>query len=141
MLVLDSIAVLDLLRREFPQSGHLDLTIERLEPTNIRVTSPVRDADLRPGGTVSGPKLMWLADVATYMLLLARLGPVTLAVTTNLNINFLRKPVGPSLTAEARLLKLGQRLAVFEVSLFAGEAPQPVAHATLTYSIPPGSRA
>lgn len=92
---------------------------------------------LRPGGTISGPTLMALADAAMYAAILAQIGKVALAVTTNLSINFLRKPQPGTLTAEARILKLGKRLAVGEVYLYCEHDEEPVAHATLTYSIPP----
>lgn len=96
------------------------------------------DAHLRPGGTVSGPAMMALADVAVYVALLGEIGPVPLAVTTNLNINFLQRPrPDADLIAEAHLLKLGKRLAVGEVSLFSEGEDMPVAHVTCTYSIPP----
>jgi uncharacterized protein (TIGR00369 family) len=92
---------------------------------------------LRPGGTVSGPTLMALADFAMYVVLLSAIGPVGLAVTTNLNINFLRKgQPGRDVLAAARLLKLGKRLAVGEVNLLSGGSPDPIAHVTATYSIP-----
>lgn len=92
---------------------------------------------LRPGGTVSGPALFTLADVAAYVALLAHIGPVALAVTTNLNINFLRKPAeGNPLDATCRILKLGKRLAVVDVAIHDIEGDL-VAHATATYSIPP----
>jgi acyl-coenzyme A thioesterase PaaI-like protein len=80
---------------------------------------------------------MALADCALYLLILAQLGPVTLAVTTSLNINFLRKPPPKAIVAKGKLLKLGKRLAVGEVTLYSGRDPDPVAHATMTYSIPP----
>ena len=92
---------------------------------------------IRPGGTVSGPTLFALADVSAYIALIAHIGPVALAVTTNLNINFLRKgQPGQDVLAEARLLKLGKRLAVGEVNLLSGTSPDPIAHVTSTYSIP-----
>ena len=92
---------------------------------------------LRPGGTVSGPALFTLADVAAYVALLAHIGPVALAVTTNLNINFLRKPAeGQPLDATCRILKLGKRLAVVDVAIH-DSGQELVAHATATYSIPP----
>src|SRR5207245_5093496 len=92
---------------------------------------------LRPGGTVSGPTLMALADVAMYVVLLSAIGPVGLAVTTNLTINFLRKGApGQDVLAAAKLLKLGKRLAVGEVNLLSGSSPDPIAHVTSTYSIP-----
>ena len=95
------------------------------------------DHNLRPGGTISGPTLMTMADTGLYSAILAQLGPVALAVTTNLNINFLRKPEPGLLRAETRLLKLGKRLAVGEVTITCNGDPDPVAHVTGTYSIPP----
>ena len=88
---------------------------------------------------MSGPSLMMLADMAMYMALLGMIGPVALAVTTNLNINFLRKPPRADVIAECRLLKLGKRIAVGEVTMYSAEDPEPVAHATVSYSIPPPS--
>jgi acyl-coenzyme A thioesterase PaaI-like protein len=81
--------------------------------------------------------MMTLADLALYVAILAHIGPVGLAVTTNLNFNFLRRPEPWDLLAECRLLKLGARLAVGEVSLFSEGIADPVCHATGTYSIPP----
>lgn len=92
---------------------------------------------LRPGGTISGPTLMTMADVAMYIAVLADIGKVALAVTTNLNINFLRKPDPGTLRAEARILKLGKRLATGDVLIFNVGNPEAVAHASVTYSIPP----
>ncbi len=92
---------------------------------------------LRPGGTISGPTLMTLADTAMYYLLLAKLGPVALAVTTSLNINFLRRPPPAAVRATARLLKLGARLAVGEIHLRSVADGALVAQASATYSLPP----
>jgi len=92
---------------------------------------------LRPGGTISGPAMFTLADVAMYVAVLASIGPVALAVTTNLSINFLRRPPPGDLLGEARLLKLGKSLAVGEIYLRAPEAEDCVAHAVSTYALPP----
>lgn len=114
--------------------------IEEIGPGCVRIRRAVSDANLRPGGTISGPTMMAMADHAMYAVILAHIGPVALAVTTNLNINFLRKPEPVDLIAEARLLKLGKRLAVGEVSIFSdGYEDDVVAHVTCTYSIPPRS--
>jgi uncharacterized protein (TIGR00369 family) len=91
---------------------------------------------LRPGGTISGPAMMALADLALYAAILAQIGPVGLAVTTNLSFNFLRKPAQRALIAECRLLKLGKRLAVGEVAMMSEGDAAVVCHATGTYSIP-----
>lgn len=123
--------------REFPQAAKVATRIERLAPNEIRVRLPFHEDLLRPGGTLSGPALMGLADRATYLLVLAMIGPVALAVTTSLNINFLSKPEPRDLIADAHLLKLGRRLAVAEVTMRSEGKDTVVAHATVTYSIPP----
>jgi uncharacterized protein (TIGR00369 family) len=126
------------LREEFPQvfSGD-DITIESADGDTCLLCQRYSDTMLRPGGTVSGPTLMALADYAMYAVLLSAIGPVGLAVTTNLNINFLRKGApGRDLYAAGKILKLGKRLAVGEVSLTSAGVPEPIAHVTATYSIP-----
>jgi uncharacterized protein (TIGR00369 family) len=125
-------------REEVPSVGQLGVRFERVEPGGVRARLPYRDDFLRPGGTVSGPTMMGLADIVIYACVLARLGPVKLAVTTSLNANFLRRPRPADLIAEGRLLKLGKRLAYGEVTIVSdGEPDDPVCHATCTYSIPP----
>jgi uncharacterized protein (TIGR00369 family) len=126
------------LSREFPQCTPERLRVESAGGGRARLRRIVGEDDLRPGGTVSGPTMMALVDNAVYVALLAEIGPVALAVTTSLNINFLRKPpAGADVIAEAQLLKLGKRLAVGEVTLRSDGLADPVAHATATYSIPP----
>ena len=117
-----------------PQSG---LSLEALWEGGCRVRQAFRAGSLRPGGTISGPTMMGLTDFAMYVAILASIGPVPLAVTTSLNINFLRKPEQRDLVAEARLIKLGKRLAVGEVQIYCDGEEEMVAHATSTYSIPP----
>jgi uncharacterized protein (TIGR00369 family) len=134
-----SVAELDaFLLKEFPQAfASGDISIERADGESCLIRERFQDRMLRPGGTISGPTLMALADVAMYVVLLSAIGPVGLAVTTNLNINFLRKgQPGQDVLAAAKLLKLGKRLAVGEVSLMSGTSPDPIAHVTATYSIP-----
>ncbi len=111
--------------------------VEKVDDMVAQVRLFYDERQLRPGGTISGPTMMGLADTAMWVVLVAMIGPVALAVTTNLNINFLRKPEQKDLIAEARILKLGKRLAVGDVIIYSDGDPQPVAHATLTYSIPP----
>jgi uncharacterized protein (TIGR00369 family) len=120
----------------FPDSAHRAIAVERVDDKFARVRLRYDQRHLRPGGTISGPSLMMLSDTAMYMALLGMIGPVALAVTTNLNINFLRKPEQADVIAECKLLKLGKRLAVGEVTMFSEGDPEPVAHATVTYSIP-----
>ncbi len=102
-----------------------------------RVRMPADDKHMRPGGTISGPAQVALADLTMYAALLGAIGEVPLAVTTNLNINFLNRPRPGDLVAECRLIKLGRRLAVGEVSLYSDGVADPVSHVTTTYSIPP----
>ena len=126
------------LAAEFPQAFHpaSGLAIEEVWHGGGRVRQAYLPQFVRPGGTISGPTMMALADFAMYVGILASIGPVPLAVTTNLNINFLRKPEARDLIAECRLLKLGKRLAVGEVTLTSDGMQEPVAHVTSTYSIP-----
>src|SRR3954462_13238944 len=118
------------LQDEFPQAFKGgDITIESDDGETCLLRQRYNDQMLRPGGTGSGPTLMAMADFAMYVVLLSAIGPVGLAVTTNLNINFLRKgQPGQDVLAEARLLKLGKRLAVGEVKLLSGTSPDPIAH-------------
>jgi uncharacterized protein (TIGR00369 family) len=126
------------LDREFPQlRAEGRYTIEELRPRGARLRAAYHENPTRPGGTISGPTMMALADVSLYVAVLAAIGPVALAVTTNLNINFLRRPAPRDLISECSLLKLGNRLAVGEVTIFSEGEEAPVAHVTGTYSIPP----
>jgi uncharacterized protein (TIGR00369 family) len=127
------------LAAEFPQVFHAasGLAIEEVRGDGCRVRQSYHEASIRPGGTISGPTMMALADFSMYVAVLAAIGPVPLAVTTNLNINFLRRPAPRDLLAEARLLKVGKRLAVGEVTIRSEGEDDPVAHVTATYSIPP----
>src|ERR1700733_8163684 len=133
---LDADALAGFLRAEFPQvfNAASGLAIEAVWYGGARVRQAYREAFLRPGGTISGPTMMALADFAMYAAVLSAIGPVPLAVTTSLTINFLRKPDTADLVAEAKLLKLGKRLAVGDVGIRSGEAADLVAHATSTYS-------
>ena len=125
------------LDREFPQVKG-EFAIEHLTEDGIVMRLKVAERHLRPGGTVSGPNIFALADVAVYLAVLARIGPVALAVTTSGGVDFLRKPeAGRDLIGEARLLKLGRVLAVGEVLIRSDGKAEPVARANMTYSIPP----
>ncbi|WP_375460683.1 PaaI family thioesterase [uncultured Enterovirga sp.] len=128
-----------LLEREFPQlyADGPNHVIEEVGPLTASLRLVVTDRHLRPGGTVSGPAMMQLCDVGLYVAILANAGPVSLAVTTNLSFNFLRKPEQRDIIARCRLLKLGKRLAVGEVSLAHAGSDDVLCHAVGTYSIPP----
>jgi uncharacterized protein (TIGR00369 family) len=123
------------LREAFPH-GEPPL-VEAADPTYARCRSRFRESQIRPGDTVSGPTMMALADTVMYALVLAAIGKEPLTVTTNLSINFLRRPGPVDLIAEARMLKLGRTLAVGDVAIRADGAREMCAHAVVTYSIPP----
>jgi uncharacterized protein (TIGR00369 family) len=127
-----------LLSAEFPEmfNARSGYALEQVRHGGCRLRRHSHPKSLRPGGTVSGPIIMALADVAMYVAVLSAIGWVPLAVTTNLNINFLRKPAPRDLLAEARLIKLGKRLAVGEVDIRSDGEDELVAHVTATYSIP-----
>ncbi len=128
-----------LLGAEFPQmfnpeGGH---SIEQVWFGGSRIRRRFSERSLRPGGTISGTTMMALADFAPYVAILASIGWVPLAVTINLSINFLKKPPANDLLAEARLIKLGKRLAVADIGIRSDGEDDLVAHAISTYSIPP----
>ncbi|MBG56415.1 MAG: phenylacetic acid degradation protein [Deltaproteobacteria bacterium] len=126
-----------LMQREFP---NYHMKVESCEEKRARIILSINNSHLRPGGTVSGPTMMLLADLAMYAAILNTIGSVVLAVTTNLNINFLRKPKPDrNLVGDSKLMKVGKRLIVGEVSIYSEDDPEPVAHATCTYSVPPKS--
>lgn len=123
------------LDKEFPQATAL---VEAVGDRRARVRHPVDHSHLRPGGTISGPTMMTLADTAAYIAIFSEFGIVPMAVTTNLSINFLNKPAaGLDLVAEAELLKAGSRLAVVDVRIYSAGEPALLAQASVTYSIPP----
>ena len=126
------------LAQEFPQiHAHGPLyAVADVGYGTCRMRLAYHESQLRPGGTISGPAMMALCDLALYVALLGAIGPVALAVTTNFSINFLRKPEPKALIAQGRFLKIGKRLAVGEVTVFSEGAEMPVAHATGTFSIP-----
>ena len=126
---------------EFPQMRQAGgMTLVSVGAGSATMRLPYHPANLRPGGTISGPAMFALADVGLYAVILAHIGPVGLAVTTNLNINFLNKPKPQALLAECTLLKLGKRLAIGDARVFGEDDNILVAHATGTYSIPPVSK-
>ena len=126
--------------REFPQSDPEWMRIEAAAYRYCRIRSIIGEGDLRPGGTVSAHTMMSLADTAMYLAVLTTIGPVPLCLTTSFNISFLRRPDKSDIIAEAKILKLGKRLAVGEVALFSLGVEELVAHATVTYSIPPNAQ-
>jgi uncharacterized protein (TIGR00369 family) len=126
------------LDEHFPQAGGRGrrFVVEAAWHRSIRMRMRYSDSMLRPGGTISGPAMFALADVAMYAAVLALIGPKPLAVTSNLNINFLRKPRPGDMLAEATIFKVGKRTAVGEIALRSEGDEELVAHATSTYAIP-----
>jgi len=124
------------LRDVFPQLADRFEILE-VSPGAATVRTEAAERSLRPGGTVSGPTLFALADLAFYVATLTMIGPEALTVTSNASINFLRKPPPGALRAEARILKLGRSLSVGDVLIYADGLDEPVVHATMTYAIPP----
>ena len=123
------------LEKEFPQVSS-NFTILNTKPNSLSMLMHISDEHLRPGGTVSGPTMFLLADVSFYLATLSIIGPKSLTVTTNCSINFLRKPNISDLISESRVLKIGKTLSVGDVLIYSEGIKEPVAHASLTYSIP-----
>lgn len=138
---LDVAGVEAFLRRDFPELYvHGDLfSVLDIGAGRSRVRLAYHPSQLRPGGTLSGPAMMQLADVAIWLALLGAIGEVALAVTTNFSINFLKKPEPKALIAECSFLKIGRTLATGQGTLFSEGSAEPVAHAVATYAIPRGA--
>ena len=129
----------EFLESEFSGNGNI-VTIESVGERISRIRRTPLKTDLRPGNTVSGPFMMTMCDTALYVTILGELGLVALAVTTNLNINFLHRPAANvDVIAECRLIKVGKKLVVGDVTLYSDGFDQPIAHATGTYALPPSS--
>jgi uncharacterized protein (TIGR00369 family) len=137
--VMDAAALEAFLAAEFGQVA-ADFAVDAVTEGGIDLRLRVAGRHLRPGGTVSGPSMFALADVGVYLAVLSRIGPAALAVTTGCSMDFLRKPeAGRDLVARVPLLKLGRRLAVGDALILQEGADGPVARATMTYAIPPGT--
>ena len=135
-LKMDAQALTDFLHTQFLEVAD-DFTVDHVEPMGGRIRLNVGAKHLRPGGTVSGPSMFALADVAVYLCILAMIGPKALSVTTSCSMDFMRKPeAATDLIGEVRLLKLGKQLAVGDVLIFSDGKDAPVARASMTYSIP-----
>ncbi len=140
-LALNKKELSDYMAQVFPQV-HKDFVVEDLTETTITMRLVVAERHLRPGGTISGPSMFGLADVSVYAMVLARKGRQSLAVTTSSSMDFLRKPVGgKDMIAKCRLLKVGRSLAVGDVLMYSDGSAEPVARASMTYSIPPDGSA
>lgn len=129
--------LMQFMQEAFPQRAD-DFGVDHVAENEIIMRLFNAERHLRPGGTVSGPSMFALADVAAYLVTLAMIGPKALAVTTSCSIDFMRKPAaGLDMIAKARLLKLGRQLSVSDVMLYSEGSDKPVARASLTYAIPP----
>lgn len=136
-IVMDKASLEAFIARDFTQVSR-DFRVEAVTDQGLDLRLLVTEAHLRPGGTVSGPTMFALADVAVYLAILSRIGPKALSVTTNCSIDFMRKPAADrDVIGRARLLKLGKQLAIGDVLMFSEGLEAPVARASLTYSIPP----
>ncbi|WP_442578341.1 PaaI family thioesterase [Mesorhizobium sp. ASY16-5R] len=135
--VMTAAEINNLLEKIYPQLNESYRSYEAVDvfPGGCTVRLNADERHLRPGGTVSGPSLFTLADIGGYVCVLSHAGPDALSVTTNLNINFMRKAPAGRIDGHCRILKLGKSLMVFDIEMVAGGAS--VAHATGTYSIPP----
>jgi uncharacterized protein (TIGR00369 family) len=131
---------LAVLHDSMPEARDLDLRIERLVRGEVTARLGHDDRRLRPGGTISGPTVFMLADLALYAVTLSIVGLEPLAVTTDVTIHFLRKPAPTALVCTARTLKAGKRLVVGTAEVTTEGASEPVAHVVGTYSVPPGPR-
>ena len=125
-----------IIQSELPWGADSSMLLTQIEQGKAEMVLPYHQRSTRPGGTISGPHMMMLSDACMYAVVLSLIGEVKLAVTTSFNINFLRKPSATDLVAKGSIIKLGKRLAVIEVSVYSED--EIVAHATGTYSIPPG---
>ena len=125
----------DIIKAELPMAAESEIYLQAMEYGSADIILPYNENSLRPGGTIAGPQMMMLADVCMYAVVLSMIGAVKLTVPTSFNINFLRKPRACDLIARGKIIKLGKRLAIIEVSIYSDE--DIVAHATGTYSIPP----
>jgi uncharacterized protein (TIGR00369 family) len=136
-LEMDKAALMAFMARDFSEMAE-DFVVDRADDSGVDLRLRVDARHLRPGATVSGPTIFALADVAVYLAILSRIGPKALTVTTSASIDFLRKPAaGRDIIGNARILKLGRVLAVGDVLIYSEGVAEPVARASMTYSIPP----
>lgn len=134
---LSALEVQQLIREWVPMAEDIDLQVEQVGEGTARIRIPFNARNIRPGGTVSGPIIMAAGDTAMYAAILGALGQVAMAVTSNLNVNFMQRPDQVALIAEATILKLGKRMAFCEVGIRSEGSEDLVAHVTGSYSLPP----
>lgn len=136
-MTLNAKEVQALIREWVPMAEDIDLQVEEIREGYARIRIPFNERNVRPGGSVSGPIMMSAGDTAMYAAILGSMGKVAMAVTSNLNINFLQRPVQKDLIAEGTILKLGKRMAFCEVGIKSDGSDDLVAHVTGSYSLPP----
>jgi len=129
--------VQSLIRQWIPMAEEIDLQVEEVKEGYARIRIPYLEKNIRPGGSVSGPVMMAAGDTAMYAAIIGTLGEVAMAVTSNLNINFLQRPKQVDLIAEGTILKLGKRMAFCEVGVRGEDSEELFAHVTGSYSLPP----
>lgn len=135
-MTLSAAEIQHIIRQGLPAAEETGLCVEAVTADHVVARYPFRPVMIRPGGTLSGPTMMALADAAMYAAIMACLGRVEMAVTSNLNINFLSKPGQSDLVAHARVLRMGKRLAFLEVEIFSEGGSDMVAHVTGSYALP-----
>lgn len=138
-MALNAQEIEDRIKEWVPMAADIGLKVEKVRQGYARIRIPFQDKHLRPGGTISGPVMMTAGDTAMYVAILGSLGEMAMAVTSNLNINFLKRPEQLDLIAEANILKLGKRIAFCEVGIRCEGSEELVAHVTGSYSLPPTS--
>jgi len=129
--------VQELIRAWIPMAEQIDLRVEEISESGARIRIPFDERNKRPGGSVSGPVLMAAGDTAMYAAIVGKLGEVSMAVTSNLNINFMQRPNEVDIIAQGKILKLGKRIAYCEVEIYTSESTELVAHVTGSYALPP----
>ena len=138
-MALQAKQVQELIRNWIPMAEDIDLRVEKISDHSSLVRIPFDEKNKRPGGSVSGPVLMAAGDTAMYAAIIGALGEVAMAVTSNLNINFMQRPGEVDILAEGKILKLGKRIAYCEVELYTSGSRELVAHVTGSYALPPKS--
>lgn len=138
-MALNAQEIEDSIKEWVPMASDIGLKVEEVRQGYARIRIPFQDKHLRPGGTISGPVMMTAGDTAMYVAILGSLGEMAMAVTSNLNINFLKRPDQLDLIAEANIIKLGKRIAFCEVGIRCEGSEELVAHVTGSYSLPPTS--
>jgi uncharacterized protein (TIGR00369 family) len=140
LMILTAADINAIIQQVMPASADHGFRVEAVNDQTVICRMLYADSQLRPGGTLSGPTMMALADAAMYAAVMARLGRLEMAVTQNININFLKRPLPADLLAHVDILKMGKRTVVLDVKIYSDGDADVVAHATGTYSLPPARK-